>query len=168
MWRNVLITGKIDNKESKTRRRKKDLESENSLETCEEDAKKDMETVEEKIKSTTLSDDGIFKVTIGPSTSESSINTTISEVQIFQPSPRMNCGIAIKHGILYLYGGMREEGSKQITLNDFYALNLKKLEVWRTIIKDNQSHVWLGSDSESDNDDDDDEDEESDEEMDTD
>lgn len=40
----------------------------------------------------------------------------------FFPSPRINVGIAVKHNILYLYGGMMEEGDRQYTFSDFYSL----------------------------------------------
>lgn len=111
----------------------------------------EIEKIEDKIESTTISDDGIFKVTVGPApTSETSASTSDSEHgKIFQPSSRINCGLAIKHGVLYLYGGMFEDGDKQITFSDFYALDLKKLDEWKTLISDSTSTMeWLGSDSE--------------------
>jgi hypothetical protein len=37
----------------------------------------------------------------------------------------MNCGLAVKRGLLYLYGGLVEEGDKQFTLSDFYSLGTK-------------------------------------------
>lgn len=107
--------------------------------------------IEEKIETTTISDDGIFKVTLGPTPSASNKGTTNQNesVKLFRPSPRINCGLAIKHGILYLYGGMFEDGDKQITFSDLYSLDLKKMEEWRTIIADDVGAMeWLGSDSE--------------------
>lgn len=68
----------------------------------------EVQQIEESVKSTVISDDGIFKVTLGPSTtaSDQGSSTNLEEkVRLFQPSARMNCGLAIKHGILYLYGG---------------------------------------------------------------
>jgi hypothetical protein len=38
------------------------------------------------------------------------------------PSPRMGSGLCVKHGLLYLYGGIVEDGDKQYTLNDMFAL----------------------------------------------
>lgn len=110
-----------------------------------------VEQVEEKIQSTTISDDGVFKVTLGPTPSVSNRDTSTptETVSIFRPSSRINCGLAIKHGILYLYGGMFEDGDKQITFSDLYSLDLKKLEEWKTIIADDTSNLeWFGSDSE--------------------
>lgn len=63
--------------------------------------------VEETMKSTTISDDGVFKVTIGPSIKHvyTSNNDSEEGISSFWPSPRINCGLAINHGVLYLYGG---------------------------------------------------------------
>lgn len=46
---------------------------------------------------------------------------------------------------------MFEDGDKQITFSDLYALDLKKLEEWKTIMADDTNTMeWLGSDSEGD------------------
>lgn len=132
----------------------------------------EIEKIEEKIESTTICDDGTFKVTVGPAlTSENNTSSSNSEqfAKIFQPSPRINCGLAIKHGILYLYGGMFEDGDKQITLSDFYALDLKKLDEWKTLISDDTSVMeWLGSDSEESAEEEESEDQSTSDEMETD
>ena len=78
----------------------------------------------------TVHDDGIFKVTVGPSSgySGSLSSAGVDDVpKVSNPSPRMNCGLAVKHGFLYLYGGMREVGDRQLTLRDMYALGKWKL-----------------------------------------
>jgi hypothetical protein len=75
-----------------------------------------------------VSDDGIFKVTVGPATSVASpqqyAESSSGAQHVFTPSPRMNCGLVVKHGILYLYGGLVEDGDKQFTLSDFYSLGM--------------------------------------------
>lgn len=38
------------------------------------------------------------------------------------PSPRMKLGLVVCEGILYLYGGVFEDGDKQYTLSDFYSI----------------------------------------------
>jgi len=43
------------------------------------------------------------------------------------PSPRMGPGVCVKHGLLYLYGGTVEDGDKQFTLNDMFALGMRLL-----------------------------------------
>lgn len=47
--------------------------------------------------------------------------------QVTIPSPRMGSGLCVKHGVLYLYGGIVEDGDKQYTLNDMFALG----KLWR-------------------------------------
>ncbi|KZS09098.1 Kelch domain-containing protein 4 [Daphnia magna] len=122
-------------------------------------------------------DDGVFTLTIGPSTSGNAENanagaTGAVAVQVTIPSPRMGSGLCVKHGVLYLYGGIVEDGDKQYTLNDMFALDLHKGVEWDELIHDEQAKCeWIDSDSESsgmegdDSSDDDDDDEESDEAM---
>lgn len=121
-----------------------------------------VEVVEETLKNITVSDDGVFKVTVGPSV-ESAQNTSCrlnkDEVVSFQPSPRINCGLAIKHGILYLYGGMFEDGDKEVTYCDLYSIDLKKMDEWKVLIRDDASMLeWLGSESETESSNDEEED----------
>ncbi|XP_078689823.1 kelch domain-containing protein 4-like isoform X2 [Branchiostoma floridae x Branchiostoma belcheri] len=73
------------------------------------------------------------------------------------PSPRMNTLMAVKGKILFLYGGVYEEGDKQVTLNDLYALDLHKMDEWRALVTSNpQDQEWLEESSSDDDDDDDD------------
>lgn len=76
------------------------------------------------INSTVIDDDGIFTVTIG-STQKITIDKKENMYKnIFIPCPRINCGLVVKHNVLYLYGGMFEDGNRQYTLNDFYSLGV--------------------------------------------
>lgn len=60
--------------------------------------------------------------------------------------------MAICKGNLYLFGGEYEEGSKQYTLNDFYSLDLHKMDEWKTLIKQDLTGCeWMESDSEGSN-----------------
>ncbi|XP_054735460.1 kelch domain-containing protein 4 [Anastrepha obliqua] len=96
--------------------------------------------------------DGVFTVTVaGPSG-----NTSLPKVpSLFPnrrpkniPSPRMNAGLCVCKGTLYVYGGLYEEDNKQYTFNDFYALDLHKMDEWRTIIPNNMdAHEWVDSES---------------------
>ncbi|KAI4469831.1 kelch domain-containing protein [Holotrichia oblita] len=145
VWRSVLPSGKKE-KDNKARRRKHKEEG--------NDIKDDVEDpieIEQSLEQTTIADDGIFKVSIGPTPTNPAVGSSqgdsSSSSNIFIPSPRMNCGLAVKHGTLYLYGGMFEDGDKQITLNDFYSFDMKKMDEWKTIIADDQIQEWLGSDS---------------------
>ncbi|KAK9687729.1 hypothetical protein QE152_g36047 [Popillia japonica] len=147
VWRSVLPSGKRD-KDTKARRRKKEEGNDN----IEEDVENPID-LEQSMEQTTISDDGVFKVSLGPSQTNQAVGSsqgdTSAPSDIFVPSPRMNSGLAVKHGTLYLYGGMFEDGDKQITLNDFYSFDMKKMDEWKTIIADDRKQEWLGSDSES-------------------
>ena len=94
---------------------------------------------------------GVFTVTIGPQSGEASAGLASGagadgvEEKLFVPSGRMKPCMAVKNGVLYLYGGTFEDGDRQVTLSDFYALDMSKLETWRTIIAQNiKLQVWWG------------------------
>nr|CAD7424242.1 unnamed protein product [Timema monikensis] len=146
MWRNVALSGKREPGKSKKRRRKDEegnVEGDGSADEGGSDQNiTDMDvTTEDQVadddgtskptvvpSTTILSDDGVFKVTQGPTPQPSSSQEVVgSEAaknqHLFAPSPRMNCGLVIKDGVLYLYGGLIEDGDKQLTLSDFYSLN---------------------------------------------
>lgn len=58
-----------------------------------------------------------------------------------EPCPRSNAMLAVKHGVLYLYGGMFEVGDRQFTLNDLYALDLHKMEEWKVLVEMDPSEL---------------------------
>lgn len=73
----------------------------------------------------------------------------------------MNCGVAVKGNTLFLFGGMFEDGDKQLTLGDFYSLDLKKLEEWRVLVEDDLKCIeWISEESDSESSSEDDEEEE--------
>ncbi|TMW64566.1 hypothetical protein Poli38472_011446 [Pythium oligandrum] len=79
------------------------------------------------------------------------------------PCPRINPALIIRGSTLYVYGGMVEDGDREITLDDCWALDLKRLEEWKELLPGTMSEqVWKGEVSEteesSEGDDDDDED----------
>ena len=89
----------------------------------------------------TVHTDGVFTVTIGPQ-GDSTVGDvdggdTRSSSAPFVPHARMNSMLAVKHGVLYMYGGLYEEGEKQLTLSDIYSLDLRKLDEWHTLVSDN-------------------------------
>ncbi|EDW40355.1 GL24939 [Drosophila persimilis] len=102
--------------------------------------------------------DGIFTVTVGgPSTSGTTPYTSAipslfgnkPQRATSVPSPRMNPGLCVCKGTLYVFGGLFEEDAKLMTFNDFYALDLHKLE-WKVLIPNNfKAHDWVDSDSSS-------------------
>merc|ERR1739838_38926 len=176
IWHEVVVTGKKDI-EKKSRRKKK-ADGEEGEESEDEEEQNEVEAMENmKVEDNgekVVSDDGAFTVTIGPSASTQGASDSANAskgVDVFVPPPRINCGMAVKRGVLYMYGGMYEDGDKQLTLNDFYSLDLNKLEEWQTIIPLKPEDLeWFDSDSESDSemDDDDDDDDDDDEDDDND
>jgi len=75
---------------------------------------------------------------------------------VVEPSPRSNAMLAVKHGQLYLYGGMFEAGDRQVTLSDLYRLDLHKMQQWTALVEmDPGTQEWLEeTDSEEDSDED--------------
>ncbi|KAJ7594667.1 galactose oxidase [Mycena floridula] len=77
------------------------------------------------------------------------------------PLPRYNTMLAVLRNTLYLYGGIYERGSREYTLDDFYALQLDKMD--RYICLKESGITIAGDDESSSDDEDDDDDEDSDE-----
>ncbi|XP_064884893.1 kelch domain-containing protein 4 isoform X2 [Columba livia] len=72
--------------------------------------------------------------------------------QQVEPCPRSNAMLAVKHGVLYVYGGMFEVGDRQFTLSDLYSIDLHKMEEWKVLVEmDPKAQEWL-EESESDDD----------------
>jgi hypothetical protein len=98
--------------------------------------------------SATQQQEDIFQVTIGPQSGASSDGATKSSGvrspdDLFVPCGRMKPCLAVKNGVLYLYGGTYEEGDRQVTLSDFYSLDLAKLDQWKIIIAPvDDKQVW--------------------------
>lgn len=108
---------------------------------------------------TVLHEDDVFTVKIGPQTSsnterddcEASGTAAAKVSNAFVPQPRMSAGLAVHHGILYLYGGLYEHGDRLFTFSDMYSLDLKKMDEWRVLIPmDESDQEWFDSSSSSD------------------
>lgn len=101
-WRKIELPGK---KKKKEKTDKNDDED---------------DVMETEVPKTTT--DGIFTVSVGgsmfgtPSTPKAKPNIGNS------PAPRMNTGMVVCKGNLYVFGGVVEEGSKQYTLCDLHSL----------------------------------------------
>ncbi|KAI0717154.1 hypothetical protein C8Q76DRAFT_616487 [Earliella scabrosa] len=78
------------------------------------------------------------------------------------PLPRYNAMLAVLRNTLYIYGGIFEKGSREYTLDDFYALPLDKLDRYvclkRSEIVIDEGDEASSSDEDEDDEDDDDED----------
>ncbi|KAG5725207.1 Kelch domain-containing protein 4 [Termitomyces sp. T112] len=81
------------------------------------------------------------------------------------PTPRYNAMLAVLRNTLYLYGGIFEKGSREYTLDDFYSLQLDKMERYICL---KESGLVIKEGDESSSDDEDDEDDEDDDEDDED
>ena len=46
----------------------------------------------------------------------------------------MNPLLCVRHGTVFLYGGVLEDGDRQVTLSDFYSLDVHRMDEWKTII----------------------------------
>ncbi|KAJ7774641.1 galactose oxidase [Mycena maculata] len=82
------------------------------------------------------------------------------------PLPRYNAMLAVLRNTLYIYGGIYERGKREYTLDDFYSIQLDKMDRY-TCLK--ESRIVIADDdddSSSDDEDDEDEDEEDEEEND--
>ncbi|GAB1862226.1 Kelch domain-containing protein 4 isoform X1 [Camponotus japonicus] len=165
LWRNITLTEKKvttvndDTKRQQKKKKKKesDEESEQSNNSNQEKSEKSPNPVRPTV---TVDDDGIFTMTIGSTVPISSSfphqsSSTVANnggTKLF-PSPRMNAGMVMKHNILYLYGGLVEEGDRQYTLCDFYSLDCRKLDEWKTLrLDDLSSQTWFDSSEENEDD----------------
>ena len=67
------------------------------------------------------------------------------------PLPRINALLAVKNNTLYLYGGLLEVGDRELTLDDFWSIDLQKREEWKCIWRGTMHRqVWKGVDSDLD------------------
>uniref|UniRef100_A0A667YHX4 Kelch domain containing 4 n=1 Tax=Myripristis murdjan TaxID=586833 RepID=A0A667YHX4_9TELE len=77
---------------------------------------------------------------------------------LVEPCPRSSAMATVRQGKLFLYGGMFEVGDRQFTLNDFYCLDLHKMDQWEVLVEmDSKTQEWL---EESESEDDEEEEEE--------
>ncbi|XP_072242796.1 kelch domain-containing protein 4 [Leuresthes tenuis] len=63
---------------------------------------------------------------------------------LVEPCPRSSAMATVRQGKLFLYGGMFEVGDRQFTLNDFYCLDLHKMDRWEVLVEmDPKTQEWL-------------------------
>ncbi|KAI0685730.1 hypothetical protein BC835DRAFT_1408735 [Cytidiella melzeri] len=75
------------------------------------------------------------------------------------PLPRYNAMLAVLRNTLYIYGGIFERGAREYTLDDFYSLQLDKLDRY-VCLKPSGIDISAGGDESSSEDDEDDDDSE--------
>lgn len=76
-----------------------------------------------------VSDDGVFTMTVGPSATTTTLaplatDNSDTASSYSHPHPRMNCGLAVRRGCLYLYGGLYEQGERTLTFSDLHVLGI--------------------------------------------
>ncbi|KZC08287.1 PREDICTED: kelch domain-containing protein 4 [Dufourea novaeangliae] len=148
-WHTVTLSGKKDVTARRRRRKPKEDDGEENNSENEEDSDIEVPTLSSNPDQSMITDDdGIFTVTIGPTSTSAVQKKERTKENIFVPCPRTNPGLAVKHNILYMYGGMFEDENRQYTLNDLYSLDYRKLDEWRTIItNDLSTQTWFESSS---------------------
>ncbi|KAA8590548.1 hypothetical protein FQN60_014482, partial [Etheostoma spectabile] len=63
---------------------------------------------------------------------------------LVEPCARSSAMATARQGKLFLYGGMFEVGDRQFTLNDFYSLDLNKMDRWEVLVEmDPKTQEWL-------------------------
>lgn len=94
--------------------------------------------------------DSIFQVTMSKETKNSIDDSDVklkehpTPSDLFLPQPRRSSYLQFHKGILYMYGGRFEEkDDKEITLNDMFCLNLKKLDEWKVLFEDKELKTEL-------------------------
>jgi hypothetical protein len=67
-------------------------------------------------------------------------------VERADPLPRINASLLAAGHMLYLYGGILEVGDREVTLDDMWALDLRKREKWECIWPGTMhKQVWRGA-----------------------
>lgn len=121
----VTLCGKKDVTVRRRRRKpKEDGEEENHSENDSDSDTEVQEPSSVPVTSVISDDDGIFTVTIGPTQTPTTHKQEKMQEHVFVPSARINPGLTVKHNVLYLYGGMFENGDRQYTFCDLYNLGM--------------------------------------------
>lgn len=72
------------------------------------------------------------------SLAEQSHDLTVADAAaapVVEPCPRSNAMATVHQGKLFLYGGMFEVGNRQFTLNDFYCMDLHRMDQWEVLVQ---------------------------------
>jgi len=92
-------------------------------------------------------EDGVFTLTLSKPATGSNENKDENQNEVVietkpqnnktNPHPRRSSYIQYHKGLLYLYGGRFDDKEEtEITFNDMYSLNMKKLDEWKIIYED--------------------------------
>ena len=65
------------------------------------------------------------------------VNKPLNVPNLLLPHPRRSSYLQFYKGSIYLYGGKYEDkDDKEITFNDMFTLNIKKLDEWKLLFED--------------------------------
>ena len=145
-WTLLTLRGK---KEIKTKKPK--AENQNNDEEMPEEEEAADESIEDSMNIEELSieapelpkEEDVFQLTYASKdptcSSQVEVRVASTPANVFLPHPRRSCFLQYHKSMLYLFGGKFEDKfDKEITLNDMYALNLKKLDEWNVISEDKE------------------------------
>jgi len=167
-WHRPELTGKKDPGEKKRRRKVKEGEIDDMEDGENDEEDENVEKIEKLVleekagPSTVTVESGAFTIssTIGEEEMSAKNGKAMElnkDKDIFVPSARFGAGMVMKGSILYMFGGIWEDGEKDYTLKDFHSLDTHKMDTWNTIIEsDVQTMEWYGSSDEDDDEDEDD------------
>ena len=71
------------------------------------------------------------------------------------PHPRFNAQLAVQDDLLYIFGGTFEQGDREFTFDEMYAIDLGKLDGVKQIFS-HELENWVGSDDEEEDEDEED------------
>jgi hypothetical protein len=84
------------------------------------------------------------------------ITEEIPEEQAVLPRPRFNTMMTVARNQLFLYGGILDLEGNEHTLEDFWTINLDKMDEWKVLVESDLGH-WEGSDDDAEDDEEDEE-----------
>jgi hypothetical protein len=124
-------------------------EKEETKEDEEEEEAKEEEEEKEDYKPTSVKKSVDFKQKKITSSSVMMLNSETNSpeaVEREEPLPRINPSLLVHGNMMYLLGGILEVGDREVTMDDFWALDLRKREKWDCLWKGSMhTQVWRGA-----------------------
>ncbi|MGH0115198.1 UNVERIFIED_CONTAM: hypothetical protein FKN15_070718 [Acipenser sinensis] len=164
MGKNRWFTGQLKGPKTEKKKRRKDKKAEEEGVGGEPGVEREAPQEPVEIVKEIVGEDGTvmtIKQVISPPSAQGGASDSESEEEegseaggadaaMVEPCPRSNAMTTVKHGVLYVYGGMFEVGDRLFTLNDFYSVDLHKMDEWKVLVEmDPKTQEWLEeSDSE--------------------
>ena len=155
-----LVFEKMGNEDSgdevgeRTVQRGRELDSEEEMKEEEKESDEEMkeeDKAEEKVPSTqNLTDDEALEATQAVASSEvMKLNDETQEPEAVvrqTPLPRINGKLVVRGNTMYLGGGLLEVGDREVTLDDFWSLDLRRKDKWVCLWPGTMhKQVWRGA-----------------------